>query len=213
VAGLARELEALHRQVRQLRAEAGRVDELAATLAQLAELLAGSGEPAGEPVPCWLDHPADPGRDPASSPAAVEAGKLLATLARWVAGVYLRYADAGSGLPECWLRHPDVVEELLWLHQAWLAAYTAGAPGSAVGDWHDRQRPGVLARIRSYAGTCSLDAHTPGGQAHQPAPGSGHGDTVVVIAGWWATARDQPAPTPTDELLAAAHHRHLSSRR
>jgi hypothetical protein len=213
VAGLARELEALHRQVGQLRAEVGRVDALAATVAQLAELLTDSGQAAGEPVPCWLDHPADPGHDPASSAAAVQATKLLATLAGWVSGVYLRYSDAGAGLPECWLRHPEVVEELLWLHQAWLAAYAPGAPASAVGDWHDRQRPGVLARIRACAGTCSLDAHTPGGQAHQPAPHAISVDAVEVIAGWWATGRDQPAPTPTDEQLAAAHQRHRAARR
>jgi hypothetical protein len=213
VAGLARELEALHRQVRQLRADAGRVDELGATVAQLAETLAGHGQPAGEPAPSWLDHPAEPGRDPASSRAALDATKLLATLAGWVAGAYLRYSDAGSGLPDCWLRHPDVVEELLWLHRAWLAAYAPHAPATAVGDWHDRQRPGVVARIRAYAGTCSLDAHRPGGDQHTSPPTKTPADAAQVIATWWATARDQPAPAPTPEQLAAAHDRHRRTRR
>ena len=50
-----------------------------------------------------------------------------ATLAGWVAGIYLRYLDAAQSLPECWLWHPEVVEELLWLHTAWLHAYRPAA--------------------------------------------------------------------------------------
>ncbi len=45
------------------------------------------------------------------------------TLGPWVSGVYLRYSDAVNAFPDCWMWHPDVVEELLWLHRAWLSAY------------------------------------------------------------------------------------------
>jgi hypothetical protein len=214
VAGLARELEQLYREVRQLRPLPQRVDDVSAALEQLADtLVVGDPVQPAEPAPCWLDPPADPRQDPAGSAAAHEAELLLATLARWVAGVYLRYTDAGSGFPDCWMRHPDVVEELLWLHRAWLAAYAAGAPSTAVGDWHDRQRPGVVTRVRGYAGGCSLDAHQPGHDQHALPPAPVPADPVEAIAGWWATARDQPAPAPTKEQLAAALERHRRARR
>ena len=58
--------------------------------------------------------------------------------------MFLRYPDGVAVLPECWLWHPDVVEELLWLMHAWRAAYEGrGASVQLAGDWHDRQRPGV----------------------------------------------------------------------
>jgi hypothetical protein len=134
LAGLAREVEQLYRQVRGLAQLPQRVDELAAVLTQLADtIVAGHPLQPVEASPSWLDHPADPGQDPGESDVARDAELLLAKLGQWVAAVYLRYTDAGSGFPDCWMRHPDVVEELLWLHRAWLAAYAAGAAPSAVG--------------------------------------------------------------------------------
>jgi hypothetical protein len=214
VIGLARELEQLYREVRQLRQLSRRVDELAAALAQLAETMALTGQqPPRKPAPRWLDHPLEAGHDPATSRAAHDAKRLLAGLARWVETVYLRYSDAGGGLPDCWMRHPDVVEELLWLHRAWLNAYDGDASPIAVGDWHDRQRPGAVARIRAYAGTCSLDAHKLGHDQHAPVPVAVPTDEVEVIADWWATARDHPAPAPSEAQLAAALERHRKARR
>jgi hypothetical protein len=208
VAGLAREFEQLYRDVRELRGLTGRVDDLAVTLAQMAETVAtGKQERPDEPAPCWIDHPADPGRDPAASRATRDAAGLLDKLASWVGAVYLRYSDAVSGFPDCWMWHPEVVEELLWLHRAWLAAFSSGAPGTAVGDWHDRQRPGVVARIRAYAGMCSLEAHHPGQDRATPAPATPTADAVEAIAGWWATSRVLPGPIPTEEQIAAANAR------
>jgi hypothetical protein len=126
--------------------------------------------------------------------------------------VYVRYSDARH-LPECWLWHPDVVEELLWLHAAWIAAYDPEAPPTAVGDWHDRQRPGVVARVHKYAGLCSLEAHRSGQERHLPAPTSPTSDAIPVIAAWWAMSRSEPAPPPTDEQLAAATARMTRTRR
>jgi hypothetical protein len=206
VAGLAREFEQLYRDVHELRGLAGRVDDLAVTLAQLTETVAvREPQHPDEPTACWIDHPADPGHDPTTSRAMRDATTLLDKLAPWVGAVYLRYSDAVSGFPECWMWHPDVVEELLWLHHAWLAAYSSGAPGTAVGDWHDRQRLGVVARVRAYAGMCSLEAHNPGQDRATPAPVTPTADAAEAIAAWWTTSRDHPGPTPTEEQIAAAN--------
>jgi hypothetical protein len=208
LAGLARELEQLDRDVRELRGLSRRVDDLAGSLAQLAEtVIAVRQPPAGQPPLCWIDHPADPGRDPATSRAARDGEQILGTLGPWVAAVYLRYSDAISTFPDCWMWHPDVVEEMLWLHHAWRTAYHPDAPPTAVGDWHDRQRPGVVARIRAYAGMCSLDAHQPGQDRATPAPTTPTADAAGAITAWWATARDQPGPTPTAEQIATANTR------
>jgi hypothetical protein len=206
VAGLAREFEQLYRNVRELRRLAPRVDDLASAMAQLTETVVISKQQApNEPAPCWIDHPADPGRDPDTSRATWDAAELLDKLAPWVGAVYLRYSDAMSGFPDCWMWHPDVVEELLWLHRAWLAAYSPEASGTAVGDWHDRQRPGVVARIRAYAGMCSLEAHYPGQDRAIPAPVAPTADAAEAIAAWWTTSRDRPGPTPTEQQIAAAN--------
>ena len=206
VAGLAREVEVLRRDLRGVRA---RVEQIASALAVLAESKAATrgGTPAAE-TPSWLDAPRDPGRSAENSRAARDAERLLANLASWVGGIYLRYSDA-RGLPECWLWHPDVVEELLWLHAAWLEAHQPDVPVNAVGDWHDRQRPGVVKRIREFAGFCSLESHLLGGEMHVRAPIAPVPDAVPVIAAWWAVARADPAPVPSDEQLNAAR-RHTS---
>jgi hypothetical protein len=199
--GLARELEALRRHVDELDPLPRRVDDLAHLFARLADTTAGgrTGTVAARPVQSWLDHPLGSDRQ--------DVEVLLVRLAQWVEGVYLRYTDARH-LPDCWLWHPDAVEELVWLRAAWLAAYAPEAPANAAGDWHDRQRPGVVRRIRDYAGLCSLEAHLPGGERHASALAAPTADATVVIAAWWATCRDQPAPAPSQEQLDAARLRH-----
>jgi len=206
LAGLARTVEALDRRVGELAGVGKRVDELGALVARLAQQTAtGATRDAASPVaPSWLD----PDRE---GPSHWAAEQILDKLSRWVAGVYLRYSDAR--LPECWLWHPDVIEELLWLHAAWLAAYDPDAPVTAVGDWHDRQRPGVVARIKAYAGMCSLEAHLPGKERRLPAPTAPMVDAVRAIAAWWASRRQQPSPVPTEEQTAAATERLHRSRR
>jgi hypothetical protein len=205
-AGLARAVEALERRVTALAGVGRRVDELAAMVERLAQQAAAGAatHSASKVAPSWLDVD----RAAASRWAAQE---ILEKLTGWVAGVYLRYSDAR--LPDCWLWHPDVVEELLWLHAAWLAAYDPDAPVSAAGDWHDRQRPGVAARIKAYAGMCSLEAHLPDKERHTWAPSTPTVDAVPTIAAWWATQREQPGPVPTEEQLRAANERTRRSRR
>lgn len=207
VAGLAREVEALRRALDPLRELPVRLGELAALVAQLAETTAATaGTAAGVSAPSWLDLPAD-------VPTALA---VLAELITWIEVVYLRYSDAAQSLPDCWLWHPDVVEELLWLMHAWLAAYRdQDAPVSLAGDWHDRYRPGVVRRINTTAGRCSLENHQP--RDDQPATG---GPAVPVtgavepIATWWGARRNDPAPEPDAEHLAdAAARRRPGGRR
>jgi hypothetical protein len=206
VAGLAREVEALRRTIEPLRGMPGRVEQLAGLVADLAETTAGDASPEPARTPSWLDLPAD------AEPA--DAAALLDQLVEWMAGVFLRYTDAARTLPDCWLWHPDVVEELLWLRASWWAAYrTDGGPVQLAADWHDRHRPGVVRRIRDYAGTCSLETHLPGGDQYASV-GVPPADAIPAISGWWTVGRDQPPPAPTADQLArcAGPRRHSRPR-
>jgi hypothetical protein len=205
VAGLAREVEALRGAVEPLRAVPAQVDELARVVQALAEQTAAAVGAAGGGVPSWLDAPADPGT----------VRSVLEDLITWMREVYLCYADAAAHLPECWLWHPDVVEELLWLMYTWLAAYRdENATAAKAGDWHDRYRPGVVRRIKVVAGTCSLENHQPRG-TRCGGPVVPIAEAMAPIADWWATHRADTPPEPSEDQLAvaAAVTRRSSSRR
>jgi len=120
--------------------------------------------------------------------------------------VYLRYADAARLLPECWLWHPEVVEELLWLMYAWHAAYRDDdATVQRAGDWHDRYRPGVVRRIQELARHCSVENHLPrDGQPAGSRPVVPLAEALAPIADWWATRRGETPPQPTGQLGQAA---------
>jgi hypothetical protein len=199
VAGLAREIEALRQSIDTLRALPSRVDELAELVAQLADAVNATTTAAAGGVASWLDLPTE----------VDTAYPVLGELLTWMQVVYLRYPDAAAGLPDCWLWHPDVVEELLCLMQAWLAAYRDDkAVVSLAGDWHDRYRPGVIRRITSTTGRCSLENHQP--RDGQPllggpvVPGAGAVEQIVT---WWASARTDPPPEPDEWHLATANTR------
>lgn len=197
VAALALEIEAMRRELGELLTLPARLDELASLLAQLADATAAATGPSdGSAVTSWLDLPTD----------EATALAVLTELTRWMEVVYLRYPDAAQFLPDCWLWHPDVVEELLWLMHTWLAAYRdEHAPASLAADWHDRYRPGVVRRINAAAGRCSLETHQP--RDDHPAPGTPVvplAGAVEPIASWWASRRTEPAPPPDAEHLAAA---------
>lgn len=191
LAGLAREVDGLRRELLPLRSLPGRVDELARLLADLAESVTALRSRTSTPAPSWLMAPADPSAT----------GELLNEIAAWLGAVYLRYPDAVESFPDCWCWHPHVVEELLWLMHAWAAAYQGPAASVALaGDWHDRLRPGVVRRIKATAGICSQENHqTRDGWPEVPAgapvvPGD---DQLGALAEWWARDRDEPAPEPT----------------
>ncbi len=190
VAGLARELDTVRRLVEPL---PGRVDALGELAEQLARRVAAlAARPSSGAMPSWLVAPADE--------QAVRA--MLGELTVWLDEVLFRYPDAAAVVPDCWLWHPDVVEELLWLMHAWLAAYQGpNASVALVGDWHDRYRPGVVRRIKTSAGVCSVEVHTADGR--RPEPRLPAEADVDQLAGWWATARRDPPPEPGTERLAA----------
>ncbi|GAA5026133.1 hypothetical protein [Actinopolymorpha pittospori] len=205
LAGLAREVEALRLAVEKLNALPKRVEQLAELVAGLGEATAArSRKKVTEGVASWLALPAE----------TAEAMALLEELLEWLERVYLRYADAAATLPECWLWHPDVIEELLWLSYAWRLAYEdPESSASLPGDWHDRQRPGVVRRIKAVAGACSLENHQPGGEHHHPAPTAPLADALALIAGWWGARRDDTAPEPGEHHVAAVAARRTARRR
>jgi hypothetical protein len=195
VAALARQVERLAAEVANVERLREDVHGLTLTVAGIADELAHADIPGEDAAPSWL-WPAEPMR-------ADDAASVLAQLVRWAGRVYLRYAD--GGLPECWLWHPEVIEELLWLHAAWQSAYL-GATASAqrAADWHDRQRPGVVRRVRAVAGSCSLREHF-----EQPrTPGVPAADAAPAIAAWWAEpGREAPVPSSNQIRIADAAHR------
>lgn len=192
VAALARQIDRLEARLDGYNLDGlrGDVHGLATMVAGLANELAEAATRSDEPAPSWLW--------PLEAPDAVEAESVLAQLIRWISRVHLRYADAA--LPECWLWHPDVIEELVWLRGAWQAAYHGPmASAQRAGDWHDRLRPGVVRRVRACAGSCSLREHLdPPTDPAVPAA-----DAAPAVAAWWVDPGG-PAPVPTgDQMLAA----------
>ena len=198
VAGLARVLDEQGRRLAGLDELADQVRALDATVKGLCERLDVPGQRPTRPI-TWLgfpSHPADPD-------ARRAAAALLGDLIEWMDTVYLRYPDAAASLPECWLWHPDVVEELLWLRHAWVGAYRTATSVAPAGDWHDRQRPGVVRRIKSAASTCGLESHLVGGRPRR-APLVG---AVPRIAEWWVRARSEGPPAPDAAAASPATSR------
>ena len=208
VAGLASEVESVRRGMRTV-ASSGELARVAATVADLTDVVStiqavgGGKQRESEACPSWLTLP----RDQHSARA------VLSDLTAWLRDVYLRYADAARDFPECWLWHPDIVEELVWLMYAWLGAYRDDDTASvrAAADWHDRLRPNVVRRIHGYARTCSLENHLPGrpnatGAPHLPVvdDDNDHGAAAHAIAAWWTDHRDHPPPAPTNDQMTAA---------
>jgi hypothetical protein len=228
VAGLARSVEALTRDVAAMKAGLKQtasktsVSRLNDTVASLGNTVASFGDlltrlaakPSSghgtadrskdssgvEPVRSWLRLPEDQ--------AAVEA--VLSELLPWMETTYLRYAAARETLPPCWLWHPEIVEELLWLMDAWTAAYEGDeASTKLVGDWHDRQRPGVTRRIGEYAPSCDVLAHRDTAEHRAiTVPLAADADPFVT---WWATDRDTNGPAPTPDQIKAGRRGGLAA--
>ncbi|GAB3812730.1 hypothetical protein [Kribbella italica] len=224
-AGLARQVEAVTRDVAAMKqglrhsastTSVRRLEEtvtsLGNTVASFEDMLtrltakpvgAGSSAEAArevEPVRSWLRLPADR--------SAVEA--VLSELLPWMEATYLRYATAREELPPCWLWHPEIVEELLWLMDAWTLAYEGPeASTKLVGDWHDRQRPGVTRRIGEYAPSCDVLKHRD--EADQRAvtvPLAADADPFVA---WWAAGRDRTGPAPSAAQIKAGRRGGLAA--
>jgi hypothetical protein len=167
---------------RELDAQRELLRELAGSLASLARSVAGTESPEDGSSRAWLQVS-----------DGETAREVLADLVGWLDEVYLRYPDAS--LPSCWAWHPNAIEELWWLRNAHRDAYSGKAASWAkAGDWHDRQRPGVVKRLDALVG-CALEDHKPDG-LHAAraiaAPLAGH---LELIADAWTTTGLPPAPT------------------
>jgi len=220
VGALVRELDALRRRMDaqvdeltraigvhgdQLADAALRLDTLTEQHAALAAVVKGLADQVKQVLRRGQRPPAFSYLTISTEPAFVR--RRLTALVDWMQRVFLRYPDAATALPECWLWHPDVVEELSVLHQTWDAAYDPDTgTATLAGDWHDRYRPGVIRRLRATASSCSLRTHAPRTPDQQvpAATVAPFADAITPIAAWWATDRGQPAPAPTDDQLTAA---------
>ncbi|WP_432978217.1 hypothetical protein [Dactylosporangium sp. CA-233914] len=61
-----------------------------------------------------------------------------------MARVLIRHEAAREALPECWMLHGEVVENLLWIMDTWMIAYHDPASTAVqVADWHERRLPGL----------------------------------------------------------------------
>ncbi|MQA13475.1 MAG: hypothetical protein GEV09_04665 [Pseudonocardiaceae bacterium] len=188
------QLAALGREVERLSRRHADLDALVQRLAEDITLLApppDDGEPEG--LRSWLA---------ADDPEQARA--LLADLTDWLGRVYLRYL--GVALPSCWAWHPAVVEELWWLRNAHHDAYHGqSACWREVGDWHDRQRPGVTARIRKAIGDCELSRHAAGGDRRRATPDVPLSSAAERLAEHWTTHHATPQPTQ-QQLHEADQH-------
>ena len=102
--------------------------------------LAETGGARTKPIPSWLWS---------TPPGELTPGRrrlLLEDLIVWLDHVYLRFPD--GTLPECWLWHPDVVEELLWLRRGVVAAYRG--PGAIPAACRRLARPAAPRRRPPY---------------------------------------------------------------
>jgi hypothetical protein len=219
----ARKTTELNEQVRRLGEDVARLVALVTT----PPLFPAPAEPREHPPAGDLISPAGPGGpdevEPEGSPGQPvvwswllmsdpeTAVTVMADLVRWLDQVYLRFP--GAELGACWLWHPHVIEELLWLRSAHAEGYDPEA-GSwlRVGDWHDRQRPGVVRRIKESLGKCDLSLHAPGrphGHAPAVAPLVAH---AAQVAQQWATTSTRPAPS-VEQLAEAADYGQALHRR
>jgi len=188
---LGREVERIARRQVSLDQEQAELDGLVRRLAEdIAVLIPATDdeEPAG--LRSWL-----------ATDNSAQARADLTELAEWIKRVYLRFSDAS--LPSCWAWHPAVVEELWWLSRAHQAAFEgSGASWREVGDWHDRQRPGVARRVRTALADCDLARHTADGDRQQPPPTAPLMQHLHQVAEHWSA--HQATPTPTDQQLTDA---------
>lgn len=185
-----------------------RIESVDKNVIQLAADVTALGTRLAPPPPAGPVGPGGSEDDAGDGPPAVRSWLLavdveqavadLADLVGWVERVYLRYSRAH--LSSCWLWHPEVVEELWWLRGAHADAYDP-EDGSwlRVGDWHDRQRPGVQQRVNGLLGKCSLSRHTDRNgrpaEVAEPAPPPLGAHHAAVAVAWTATRTAGPAPT------------------
>ncbi len=88
-------------------------------------------------------------------------------LRQFVEWVTVRYEISASVVPDCWWRHPPLVEELSALHSAHLAAFDPADTRYGPISWHERLAGAYQRLARAYHGGCSS-----GHNSIRPRPGS-----------------------------------------
>lgn len=98
-------------------------------------------------LPCWAEMDRE------------QATKAWDQLVDWLCGVLIvRYPASARTLRPCWYLHPELVENLSWLHNAWTLAYRDGNSSiSMAADWHLYWLPHVM-RIAGEATRKCYDA-------------------------------------------------------
>lgn len=116
---------------------------LARELAGFDPTTRGSSAPIGGVVVNWREL------DDADAPQAWE---QLRAFVEWVT---VRYNIPVSVVPNCWYRHPGLVEELSALHSAHTAAFDQSDAGFGPIGWHERFAVAIPRLTRAYGGGCS----------------------------------------------------------
>ncbi|MDE9364018.1 hypothetical protein PZ938_00215 [Luteipulveratus sp. YIM 133132] len=88
----------------------------------------------------WTAYGSDP------QALAARMGDLRAWFV-WAYPTILFPRSAEKEIPDCWEQHPGVVEELLALYAAWVAAYAEARPNEGRIAWHDRWVGPFLDRV------------------------------------------------------------------
>lgn len=85
-------------------------------------------------LPCWAEMDRE------------KAQQAWEQLVDWLCGVLIvRYPSSARVLRPCWYLHPELIENLSWLHNAWTLAYRDGnSPVSLAADWHLYWLPHVM---------------------------------------------------------------------
>lgn len=150
-----------------IEALAGVVAEQSGALEVLEQAVVDAATKPGRPAPAGASDAQITGYSARASSTEdhAQAVKDLTAWLEWANPVLIvPRSSSRAGIPPCWPRHPGVVEELLALHGAWLAAYTEG-PNDAMIAWHDRWIESCVSRVlKTYTlsecdreGRCQLD--------------------------------------------------------
>ncbi|NJC70843.1 hypothetical protein HC031_14115 [Planosporangium thailandense] len=168
---LARDVEQLRREVDQHRADIDRARETGDTAHRVLADLVDRVAAVADDRPVGADNTEDGQHAGVESWLVSPRPEALQELVEWMDQVLIHYPGTVDALGQCWSLHAWIVEELLALRAAWSEAYQGDrAGGTKAVDWHERHRPGVIARITQGTAGCSVEAHQPGGRLDRPIP-------------------------------------------
>lgn len=125
------------------------LDDVREHLSVLAERISAlvEGSESETRLPSWTEMDAE------------QARIAWTQLIRWMQTVlFRRYPTSTEVIKDCWYRHPEIVEQLSWLHVAWALAYhNASSSISTAAEWHGRWLPAVLGRAREILKPCYIE--------------------------------------------------------